>query len=86
VDREQGDRVIVRVHYRFTADLPSAALAVIDPDKLTWIEETTYDLEHATSTSRLLLTTIPTATASARTGSASLPAPPTPPCARSPET
>lgn len=72
VDRvEQGDRVIVRVHYRFTADLPSAALAVIDPDKLTWIEETTYDLEHATSTSRLLPDHYPdrlTATARTRFG------------------
>ena len=29
VDRDdQGDRIVVRVHYRFTADLPSAALAV----------------------------------------------------------
>lgn len=55
VDREdQGDRIVVRVHYRFTADLPSAALAVIDPDKLTWIEETVYDLVAATSTSTLL--------------------------------
>jgi hypothetical protein len=49
-----GDRVTMRVHYRFTADLPSAAHAVIDADKLTWVEETTYDLAALTSTSRLL--------------------------------
>jgi hypothetical protein len=49
-----GDRVVLKVHYRFTAPLPSAATAVIDADKLTWVEETTYDLGAATSTSRLL--------------------------------
>lgn len=50
----RGDQVTVRVHYRFTADLPSAAHAVIDADKLTWVEETVYDLAALTSTSRLL--------------------------------
>jgi hypothetical protein len=49
-----GDRVVLRVHYRFTADLPSAATRVIDPRKLTWVEETIYDLPAATSRSRLL--------------------------------
>jgi hypothetical protein len=52
--RVEGDRVVLRVHYRFTADLPSAALRVIDADKLTWVEETTYDLAAATSRSKLL--------------------------------
>lgn len=54
-DRKVEDgRITMRVHYRFTADLPTAALAIIDPAKLTWIEETVYDLERATSSSRLL--------------------------------
>ncbi len=52
--RVDGDRVVLRVHYRFTADLPSAATRVIDPKRLTWVEETTYDLAAATSRSRLL--------------------------------
>lgn len=49
-----GDRVTMRVHYRFTATLPAAALAVIDPAKLAWVDETVYDLRAGTSTTRLL--------------------------------
>lgn len=49
-----GDRITMRVHYAFTADLPSAAHAIIDADKLTWIEETVYDLSTLTCTSRML--------------------------------
>lgn len=49
-----ADHVVIRVHYRFVADLPAAALAVIDPAKLTWVEETTFDLAASTSRSRLL--------------------------------
>jgi hypothetical protein len=55
IDRQQkGHLVTLRVHYRFVADLPSAALAVIDPQRLTWIDETVYDLAAGTSTTRLL--------------------------------
>jgi hypothetical protein len=49
-----GNRVVLRVHYTFTASLPAAALAVMDADKLTWVEETTFDLAAASSRSRLL--------------------------------
>ncbi len=49
-----GDRVTVRVRFRFVAPLPSAATAVIDPKQLTWIDESTYDLGAHTSTMRLL--------------------------------
>jgi len=49
-----GDLVTMRVRFRFTAPLPSAALAVIDQQKLTWIDETVYDLAARTSTTRLL--------------------------------
>jgi hypothetical protein len=52
--RTDGNRIVLRVHYRFTADLPSAATRVIDPAKLTWVEETTYDLAGRTSRSTLL--------------------------------
>lgn len=55
VDRtQQGDRVVLRLRYKFTADLPTAALAIIDPDRLTWVEETTYDLAALTSRVKLL--------------------------------
>jgi hypothetical protein len=49
-----GDTVRIRLRYKFTADLPTAALAIIDPDRLTWVEETTYDLAGLTSRVKLL--------------------------------
>ena len=39
-----GDIVVMRVRYRFAGELSSAARAVLDPDKLTWVEESTHDL------------------------------------------
>ena len=33
---EHGDTVKIRLRYKFTADLPTAALAIIDPD-VTWV-------------------------------------------------
>ena len=39
-----GDEVRLRVRYRFAGDLSSTARAVIDPAKLTWVEESTHDL------------------------------------------
>jgi hypothetical protein len=51
IDRD-GDRATVRVRYRLVADLPSAATAIIDPQKLTWVEHTVYDLAARTSRSR----------------------------------
>lgn len=51
---EHGDRVTMRVRYAFVADLPTAALAVIDPSRLTWVEETVYDFTALRSTTRLL--------------------------------
>lgn len=55
VDRSTtGDTVRLRLRYKFTADLPTAALAIIDPDRLTWVEETTYDLAGLTARIRLL--------------------------------
>jgi len=52
--RVDGPRVRLRLHQRFTGDLPGAALAVIDPARLTWIELLEFDLDRATATSRLL--------------------------------
>jgi hypothetical protein len=51
---ELGSSVTLRLRYRFTADLPAAALAVIDPERLTWIDETVYDFDAMTATTRLL--------------------------------
>lgn len=45
-----GDRVTQRVRYRFTGALSPAVTRVVDPAKLTWVDETTYDVaaRHAT--------------------------------------
>ncbi len=51
---DRGDRRIVTMRYRFTADLPAAATVVVNPDKLTWIEETTYDRPTLTGAVRFL--------------------------------
>jgi hypothetical protein len=39
-----GDRARQRVRLRFTAPLSAAVLAVVDPDKLTWVDDATWDL------------------------------------------
>lgn len=45
-----GDRIVLRIRYRFSGELSSAARAVLDPSKLTWVEEATHDLgERATT-------------------------------------
>ena len=52
------------LHQRFTGDLPAAALAVIDPAKLSWVEQIDFDLDRATATSRARRpTTTPTGSA-----------------------
>jgi hypothetical protein len=38
-----GDRVIQRVRYRFTGELSSAVTAVVDPSRLSWVEESELD-------------------------------------------
>ena len=40
----RGDEVRLRIRYRFAGHLSSAARAVIDPSKLTWVDESTHDL------------------------------------------
>jgi uncharacterized protein DUF2505 len=45
LDREvDGDEVVMRIRYRFSGNLSSAARAVLDPQKLTWVEESHHDL------------------------------------------
>ncbi len=38
-----GDRVTRKIRYHFTAELSSAVTAVVDPDKLTWVEQSVHD-------------------------------------------
>jgi len=40
-----GDVVELQVRYRFGGELSSAARAVIDPARLTWVERSTHDLQ-----------------------------------------
>jgi hypothetical protein len=45
LDRQiDGDQVLLRVRYRFAGELSSAARAVLDPKKLTWVDESRHDL------------------------------------------
>jgi hypothetical protein len=48
-DRD-GDVVRLAVRYLFQAELSSAVTRVVDPDKLTWVEESTCDLVAHTTT------------------------------------
>jgi hypothetical protein len=48
--RRAGDLVHLDIRYAYTGDLPAAALAVIDPARLTWVQSTTVDLSQRTST------------------------------------
>lgn len=45
--RLDGDTVDLELRYRFSGELSSAARAVLDPARLTWIERSTYDLATA---------------------------------------
>ncbi len=54
VDRtEVDDGASVRLHYRFIAHLPGAVTAVVDPDRLSWTEETLYRFGPMTATTVL---------------------------------
>jgi hypothetical protein len=49
-NERDGDVVHLAVRYLFQAELSSAVTRVVDPDKLTWVEESTCDLAaHTTS-------------------------------------
>jgi hypothetical protein len=50
---EKGNTIVMRVRFRFTGNLPSAALAIVKPERLTWVEETTYDLDQLTARSQI---------------------------------
>ncbi|MGH9013291.1 MAG: DUF2505 family protein [Acidimicrobiia bacterium] len=42
--RRDGDRVHQRVRYRFTGELSAAVTAVVDRDRLTWVDDAEHDL------------------------------------------
>lgn len=44
----------LRIRFRFTGHLPGAVTAVIDPHRLTWVQETVHDLDAGTTTFRLV--------------------------------
>jgi hypothetical protein len=50
----RGDQVTVRIHRRFAAPLPAAVTAVIDPRRLTWVEEVVVDLARHTGAHRIV--------------------------------
>lgn len=46
LDRAQdGAIVTLRIRYRFIAELSPAVTAVVDPDKLSWVEQSVHDLD-----------------------------------------
>ena len=49
-----GDTVRISLRQRYTGDIPAAALAFIDPGRLTWVEELVFDLDRRRATTRLL--------------------------------
>jgi hypothetical protein len=49
-----GDRVTMRIRVAFTGDLPAAVTAVVDPRKLTWVQESVHDLASATTTFQMV--------------------------------
>lgn len=49
-----GQQVSLRIRFRFTGDLPGAVTAVIDPAKLTWVQETDHDLDTGITDFRLI--------------------------------
>ncbi len=51
--RQEGQVVHLAVRFRFTGDLSPAVTAVIDPAKLTWVEESVHDLTNRTVTFRM---------------------------------
>ena len=52
--RRDGDSVTQRVRYHFAGQLSAAVRRVIDPAKLAWVEEVTFDLAAHTAPFRIL--------------------------------
>lgn len=52
--RVVGDELRQRLRYRFARELPTAVTAVIDPDRLVWVDETTWVLSDARASFRIV--------------------------------
>jgi hypothetical protein len=50
----EGDRAELRVHVRFVREFSPAVAAAIDPDKLSWVQESTHDLAAGTTAFRFV--------------------------------
>ena len=53
-DRPSDSAARLRVRFGFTGHLPPAVTAVVDPERLTWVQETDHDLESGATTFRLV--------------------------------
>ena len=51
--REDGAIVHLAVRFRFTGNLSTAVTRVVDPAKLSWVEESVHDLERLSTTFRM---------------------------------
>jgi hypothetical protein len=49
-----GTVVRLRIRYRFTGELSTAARAVLDPSRLSWVEESRHDLDALEATFRMI--------------------------------
>ncbi len=46
--------VLLQIRYRFRGDLSPAARAVLDPDRLSWVDHASHDLSTRTTTFRMV--------------------------------
>jgi hypothetical protein len=53
-EREEGGTIVRRARYRFTGDVSGAVRKVVDPDKLSWVDECRYDRAVHRATHRIL--------------------------------
>jgi Protein of unknown function (DUF2505) len=55
IDQQRdGDRIRQRIRYRFTGELSAAVTAVVDRDRLTWVDESDHDLGTHRSEHRII--------------------------------
>lgn len=52
--RVDGERVVLHVRYRFAGHLSPAAQAVLDPSRLSWVEESIHRLDECTTSFTLV--------------------------------
>jgi len=51
---DRGEVLAQRVRYRFVGDLSGSVTRVVDPDRLTWVEESELDRRSLTTTFRIV--------------------------------